>query len=316
MLFIKYKIPDTYKEQLVKYIKALSLIFLMLESSFFLKNKEIILPEMAALSIGSFIYLKDDWRRKPWHLFYLPSITAIIGFGINVLDISMLMKLIISLLLVLTVLKIANNFLAPALATGLLPIITNCTSWEFLASIFFFTFILGFSIFINRKNNTVNITNKSSSTKSSHLIIYLIITIVWFIFCDVYNHMEMAAIPPIIVIAFENMTKASYTITALIIQIFAMSVASMIGFNCYDFFNHHIIISAAASFILITFFLHLINLKLPPAYAIAILPMILHKQTPVYFTTRILIMSLTLFTVIYIIKKIIKAYQLKKININ
>ncbi|MEJ5103980.1 hypothetical protein [Chryseobacterium sp. MYb328] len=121
MLFIKYKIPDTYKEQLVKYIKALSLIFLMLGSSFFLKNKEIILPEMAALSIGSFIYLKDDWRRKPWHLFYLPSITAIIGFGINVLDISMLMKLIISLLLVLTVLKIANNFLAPALATGLLP---------------------------------------------------------------------------------------------------------------------------------------------------------------------------------------------------
>ncbi|REC47529.1 HPP family protein [Chryseobacterium pennipullorum] len=309
MLFTKYKIPDTYKEYVTKHVKAFSLIFLMLGTSFFVKSREIILPEMAALSIGSFIYLKDDWRRKPLHLFYLPSITAIIGFGINMLDISMVMKLIISLILVLAVLKIAENFLAPAIATGLLPIITNCSSWEFLASIFFFTFILGFSIFINKKNNPVNSINKSSAGKSIHLFTYLFITIVWFIICDMYEHMEMAAIPPIIVIAFENMTKTSYTITTLVTQIVAMSIASMIGFYCYNFFNQHIIISGAASFTLITLVLYTLKVKLPPAYAMAILPMILDRQTPVYFTTRTLIMSLTLFTLIYISKRLIENYS-------
>jgi hypothetical protein len=60
-----------------------ALIFLMIGTSIMVNNKEVILPEMAALAIGCLIQQYPAWLAKPFHIFILPSINAVGGFLIN-----------------------------------------------------------------------------------------------------------------------------------------------------------------------------------------------------------------------------------------
>lgn len=67
------------RSQIKFYTVAYGLILLMTAAVFSFKDKEIILPELAALSIGCFIY-KKSMDCQALHLFLLPSVTASIGF--------------------------------------------------------------------------------------------------------------------------------------------------------------------------------------------------------------------------------------------
>lgn len=94
----------TSQYQIKFYTIAYGLILLMTAAAFHFKDKEIILPELAALSIGCFIYKKNTWTAKPLHLFLLPSITAFIGFFINQLEINMAAKIVVIMIVMLAVL--------------------------------------------------------------------------------------------------------------------------------------------------------------------------------------------------------------------
>ena len=115
--------------QIKFYITAYSLILLMAAAAFTFQEKEIILPELAALSVGCFLYKKNTWTSKPMHLFLLPVATAFIGFFINQLEINITVKIILVLVVMFILLHLVKSTLAPALATGLLPIVTNCDSY-------------------------------------------------------------------------------------------------------------------------------------------------------------------------------------------
>ena len=118
----------------------------MIATAILFKDKEIILPEIAALSVGIITFRENKWIQRPIHIFLLPSITAILGFGINFLPIILSLKLVLVLIGMLVFLRIFKSQLAPALATGLLPIVTNAHSFLFLISIIFFVLLLYFAI--------------------------------------------------------------------------------------------------------------------------------------------------------------------------
>lgn len=90
-----------------------------------LKDNEIVLPEIAAMAIAMWVYREAGWIRQPSKIFLVPSITAIIGFAINQLPIDYLSKVILTLVLIMIFLRIIQSSLAPAIATGLLPLVMN-----------------------------------------------------------------------------------------------------------------------------------------------------------------------------------------------
>lgn len=284
--------------------KMLSYIFIlsMISVSLFLSDKEIILPEMAALAVGCIIYEHPVWISKPLHIFLLPSLTAICGFLINRLDITMAEKLIAILIVMLLVLRIFKSSLAPALATGLLPIITNCTSFSFIASILVFTLILALGLFFkpeaSREKKGIVIENQNRNT-----LLYLVFISSWILFCSHFGWLFMAAIPPIIVVGYESVHKKEYTFDVFYKQIICLFLAAFIGAQTLYFIDNLIIV-AFVDILLVSLVLRLFQFKMPPVYAMALLPMVLHNFSHNYFYFQVLLVSIVILSTVYFYKKI------------
>ncbi len=78
------------KETIISYIIGITFIIGMITASVMLKDHETILPEVAAMAIGMWVYREAGWIRQPSKIFLAPSITAAIGFAVNQLDIAYL----------------------------------------------------------------------------------------------------------------------------------------------------------------------------------------------------------------------------------
>ncbi|MGN5956337.1 hypothetical protein ACP6L2_17135 [Sphingobacterium lactis] len=302
MKYLKEKTSGFIKEQrgFIRYGKGAAMVLFMVFTAYFFDDREIILPELAALSIGCLVYMNSEWRAKPWDLFKLPTATAIAGFFINMLALPLLVKLIIAIAFTITLLFLAKNFLAPALATALLPIVTNCTSYLFLWSIVFFTLLLAISVLIRDGRSVKN--EHSFAVPKLGMMTYGIIILMWFSVCYWTGHIEMAAIPPVIVVGLENAHKSKYTIKTGMRQIVVLSIAALAG----SYFFSHIdypAISVLLSFFTVYSLLRLMKMNLPPAYAMSILPMVLHAVNPVDFSIRVFIMASVIFLSIYLMKK-------------
>ncbi|MGO1817678.1 MAG: hypothetical protein ACTHZ1_12215 [Sphingobacterium sp.] len=291
------------QEHFLQYSKGFILILSMVLLSLMVGNKEVILPELAALSIGTLVYMKKEWRTKPWDLFKLPTITATIGFFVNQFNIPVVGKLILTFLGMMIVLAAAKNFLAPALATGLLPVITNCSSWEFMLAIVVFTFILALCIHL-RRHKAILEPAEEEEVRSTDFFLYLSVIIGWFSICFYTGRMEMAAIPPVIVVALESMGSKQLSVGTWSKQVLTLTLSAFIGATAITFFADHILIGAALSILGVSLLLALFQFKLPPAFAMGLLPLVLPAQQPLIFTVNVLLMALAVLGSVYLLKNI------------
>lgn len=294
-----------------KTLLGFTLILFMLFISIHFGDKEIILPEMAALAVGCLIYQHPVWTAKPFHLFLLPSLTAIAGFLVNMLPLNMPEKLILILFIMALVLQIFKSALAPALATGLLPVITNSTSLSFIAAILGLTFILYFLIAVKSKTEKQAI---AFDHKTKDTLLYFGFISCWIVLCFQVDWMFMAAIPPVIVVGFESIHKKSFPFELVYKQIISLSVAAFIGTISLHYLDNLLLIGII-NIALVTLLLKVLQFKLPPAYAMSILPMVLHQYHFVFFPLQVLAMSILVLGSVYIYKNYnfpIKTYFAQK----
>lgn len=294
-------LSEERQKHLLQYSKGFILILSMVILSRMVGNKEVILPELAALSIGTMVYMKSGWRSRPWDLFKLPTITATIGFLVNQLSLPMVAKLVLTFLGMMAVLALAKNFLAPALATGLLPVITNCSSWEFMLAIVVFTLLLAVCIHI-RNDKTLSVPVEKEKVRRSDFFLYLSVVVSWFAVCYYTDRMEMAAIPPVIVVALESMGYQRLSARVYGKQVLILTLSAFIGASAITFFSDHIFIGAALSIFGVSLLLAVFQFKLPPAFAMGMLPLVLPSQHPVLFTANVFFMALLVLGSVYFIK--------------
>lgn len=284
--------------QIKFYIMAYGLILMMTAAAFSFNQKEIILPELAALSIGCFLYKKNTWTDKPMHLFLLPSTTAFIGYFINQLELDMAAKIVLVLMIMFMMLHFIKSNLAPALATGLLPIVTNCDSYIFLISILVFTGLLAVSAALFFRTENVEQMPKEESKPVLSIMVFLAVLIVWVIICYVADVMQMAAIPPIIVLGYESINKKMYSLTMMYKQVTALVLAAFIGSQTIYYLDNFLL-AAVLNFVGVSIILHLLKMKMPPVYGMVMLPMILPGYSHVYFAVNVAVTSLVLMGTIY-----------------
>ncbi|TCN55628.1 hypothetical protein D0809_16150 [Flavobacterium circumlabens] len=290
----------TSQYQIKFYTIAYGLILLMTAAAFHFKDKEIILPELAALSIGCFIYKKNTWTAKPLHLFLLPSITAFIGFFINQLEINMAAKIVVIMIVMLAVLYSIKSNLAPALATGLLPIVTNCNSYIFLISIVLAMGLLAIltAVFFKPEVSGAAVVEEPKSILA--ILVFLAVLIVWVIICSVLGTMQIAALPPVIVMGYELIDKKMYSFTMLYKQVAALMLAAFIGAQSFYFLDNFLL-AAFVNLIAVTIMLHYLKMKMPPVYAMAMLPMVLPSYSHVYFALSTGITAAVLLGTVYLL---------------
>jgi len=287
------------KESSVSYIFAFAFILLMIAVAVLFEDREIILPEVAALTVGIFTFREDKWIQRPFHIFLLPSITAILGFGINFLPILFSLKLLIVLIGMLLTLRLFKSQLAPALATGLLPIVTNAHSFLFLFAIFAFVLVLFCLIKILKIKP---IEDSVPIIYVSHNRWLLGICIIWFLIAYSLDYVYYSAIPPVIVIAFESLNHPSLKLNVRLKRILALTGASLIGCLTIQYLDN-LILAGLIDLLLVAVLLKVMNLRLPPAFAMVLLPMIMPKETILHLTLATFLMSTYFMIGIYIIQK-------------
>ena len=140
-------------------------------------------------------------------IFIAPSITAVIGFAVNQMDISYIGKVSLTLILMMLFLCVIQSNLAPSIATGLLPLVTNATEWSFVIAVFALTFILMIGVLIFKLNNGIE---RKVQMQYKYMTVFLILNFVWISLCWITGYEQLAVIPPILVVVYESLQKPMY----------------------------------------------------------------------------------------------------------
>lgn len=291
-----------------EYFLASAMLLLMGIFSIVTQDIEIILPELGALCVGCFIYKKSSWISNSRALFILPSITAFLGFGINMLSIKLEFKIALVLLLIFLLFYFSKNVLAPAIATGLLPIITNCHSIYFLISTVVFTLLLSFIVQIKYKTDD-KMPKEIVSFRT--FFAYFSIIIIWLSFCYYNNYTFMLAIPPVIVVGLEMISLAEIKLKPILIKAFLLVASAIIG-GFLTLYLTNLLLLLLVDFVAISLFLAIFKQKMAPAYAIAMLPILLENKSPFVFGIYVLIICSAIFGGAFLSKYVFNKYIAKR----
>jgi len=253
------------------YLIGFAFIIFMVASATVLNDMEIILPEIGALTAGTWIYQNGGWINQPVKIFLAPSGTAIIGFVINQLSITYAEKVLLGLLLMLVLLRVLHSNLAPSFATGLLPIIINATHWSFIVAILLFTLLLMCGVFLQ---GSYKQATPSDPIQNKHMVIFTIMAIIWVGAVWFFGFSQMAAIPPVMVVFFEVLQKPDYHWKMAAKHFVALVGAATIGVLVHMAIASWLL-SAIISLPLVFLLLQLLKIKLPAAFAFPLLALVL-----------------------------------------
>ncbi len=258
----------------MSYTGAFLFIMLMVVMAWSYSDNEIILPEIAAMAVALFAFREQSWMKQPSKIFILPSLTAIIGYGINYLEVSYLMKLVLVLSLMLLLMRMFTYSLAPAFATGFLPIVTNAKSLSFIASILITTFLLMAIVWILKLNKTAE---RKSSVSNRKMVVYFFIMTLWMLIARLCGHEQLAIIPPIAVVVYESLHMKMYNIKIAVKQTAILFISASIGVIIYIYLENHII-AAILDLLCMMVLLKLFKMKVPAVYAFPFLAFVLPKD--------------------------------------
>lgn len=245
------------------YVMAFLFILLMVVAAYGLNDREIILPEMVAMAVGLWVYRDKQWLNQPDKIFILPSLTAVIGFCINLMPISYLLKLVLVLCTMLLVMRMFNYILPPALATGFLPIVTQAYELSFLISIFATSFILMLGVVLFKLNQGIE---RKGNFDRRKIGVYASITLLGFALAAIFKVEAMALIPPITVVVYESLNMMMYSLKMCLKQIAVLTLSISMAV-LMQFWIQDGIILTLIYMPLMFLLLKLFDMRIPAVYA-------------------------------------------------
>ncbi|MGF9909004.1 hypothetical protein [Brevibacillus porteri] len=286
-------------ETILSYIIAIALILLMVAASVILDDPEVILPEIAAMAIGIWVYREPGWIRQPSKIFVAPSITAAIGFAINQVDLPYLGKVSITLVLMMLFLRIIQSNFGPSLATGLLPLVTNAVEWSFMISVVMLSFIIMLGVLTFKLNGGLE---KKVKIPYQYMLVFLILIFVWIGLCWMAGYPQLAVIPPILVVVYESLHKPMFNGKMAFKLGMVLTISATVGTLLYFAIDSWVIVTLL-DMILMLVLLRIVGMRVPAAYAFPLLPFVFPDEMVVMLPVGALVASTFLFGSVLLYKK-------------
>ncbi|HDR3888320.1 TPA: HPP family protein [Bacillus cereus] len=287
------------KETIISYSIAILFILAMVAAGVLLDDPEVILPEIAAMAIALWAYRELGWLRQPEKIFIAPSITAVIGFAVNQMDISYIGKVSLTLILMMLFLRVIQSNLAPSIATGLLPLVTNATEWSFVISVFILTFILMLGVLIFKLNNGLK---RKVKIQYKYMVVFLILNFVWISLCWITGYEQLAVIPPILVVVYESLQKPMYNEKMACKQILVLTTSATVGTLLYFAIDSWMLVTLL-NMILMLILLKIVGIRIPAAYAFPLLPLVFPDEMIKMLPVGSFIAGVFLFGAVLLYKK-------------
>ncbi|WP_313576020.1 hypothetical protein [Brevundimonas sp.] len=254
----------------LSYAAAFAFIIAMTAVAQLLNDREIILPEIAAMAVALWAWRDQAWMRRPEAIFLWPSLTALGGFAVNLLAVPFTAKLAILLVGMLGLFLIFRYSLPPALATGFLPIVTNAVELSFLISISVTTLVLMLGVIMFRLRTPAE---RSAPLNRSAMTAYLLISGAGIVLAAVAGYPQLGLIPPVTVVVYESLHMKMYSARMALKQTAVLTLSAVIGAVLFQALHSWPLIAAldmAAVFLL----LRLFKMRMPAAYAFPLLPFV------------------------------------------
>ncbi len=251
----------------LSYFFAFAFIVAMVAAASFWSDREIVLPEIAAMAIALWVYREQSWMRHPEKIFLWPSATALLGFGINLLAIPLALKLVLVLAGMVLFFWLCRYSLAPALATGFLPVVTNATEPSFIAAIMLTSLLLMLAVVLARLRTSAE---RTAPIQVRLMAVYAAIVLAGIGIAGALGHIHFAVLPPVAVVVYESLHMKMYGWRMLLKQTAVLTLSAAIGVALFLLIDHWVAV-AILDMALMWLLLKLFKMRMPAVYAFPLL---------------------------------------------
>ena len=287
------------RSRLAAEIGALVYIAIVAQVAFATGAVYVMFPELGALSHDVLTRPRGSWARAPVALVVTPILTAIIGIIVTRTLLYGFFSVMLTVGGALIVIAAMRSPIAPAISAGLLPLVLGVKSWWYPPGILFGTTLLaalsiGWSYLdsgrlLARRNrepaageDAVNNMLESAPSGSRWLWALLLFVAIAMVAVDLTG-LRFILFPPLVVIAYEmlghpNICPWARRPLSLPIACFLTAAGGLI---CLRAFGANAG-AAAAAMVWGIVVLRSFDLHIPPALAIALLPLVMDHPTIFY----------------------------------
>lgn len=275
------------RNKLIRYSIAITVVLLMVGVAEWLGEKEIVFPEMVALSVGAWIIDKRVWRVKRWQMVLLMSLGAVVGICIvRYSSFPIYVNLTMAFMFAGVCLLCSRATLIPLISACMLPVLLHTDTWVYPLSVCLLSCILvlgqkGMERCSYRKEikhipSEKNWKRDSLRWLALSVFVFLISTL------SFYGGYRYLVIPPLVVTFAEIVnSKAGFRSRPVQLLLF-MIAASLLGtgFQIIGYYYFHLPETLVALCILISLFaiFEWTGKYFAPAGALAFIPLIVPRE--------------------------------------
>lgn len=273
--------------KLIRYSIAILAILLMVGVAEWMGEREIVFPEMVALSVGAWIIDKRVWRVKRWQMVVLMSLGAVVGVCIvRYSSFPVYINLTMAFMFAGICLLCSRATLIPLISACMLPVLLHTDTWIYPLSVFLLSCILvvgqkGMEKYSFRKE-IEHIPSENNWKRDSLRWLSLSVFVFLISVLAFYGGYRYLMIPPLIVTFAEIVnSKAGFRSRPVQLLLFMMAASLLgTGFQIIGYYYFHLPETVVALCILISLFaiFEWTGKYFAPAGALAFIPLIVPRE--------------------------------------
>ncbi len=281
-----------------RYIFGIFMALIMVLVAEFSGEKEIIFPEICALTIGAWISEQQPWKTNKRRIFFLMSIAALFGVLIvRYINIPLIFQVCLCFGFTGFILTLCKTNFIPIISACILPVYLRTESWTYPISVTIMALIIIIAQWLMEKfhmrpvNKFIpcefNIKNQIIKW-SKLLVVFGLIALIPF-----KTHQIYFLAPPLIVMFTElanpnsPVRKKPHYIVGLMTFSTLIGCILRIGLNIY--LGLPLSICTAIACIILFIALNRLKINFPPSGAILLIPMILDKNLLYIFPLEVFV---------------------------
>ncbi len=275
----------------------------MVGASVLFRNKEIIFPEITALTIGSLITPRRIWRVSNTRMIFLIGICAVLGVCIvKYVPGNLWIQIMLAFCIAQFILSFSKTTMAPLISALVLPVVLQTDTWIYPVSAVVMTTLIVLSqqmlVYIGVRNTEIFYPAPYPKKKDLRDIGVRIIvaSVLTFVFLSI--GWKFSVSPPLLVL-FQELSNRNFKARKMPGKTIAILTAcAAIGAFGRLILTENMGISLMITAVLVSVgvlvVMRIIDMFLPPAGALAILPMLISADKLVLYPLQILIGSVVL----------------------
>lgn len=275
------------KHKIIRYAIAMAVLTLMVGIAEYSGEKEIIFPEMAALTIGLWISNKRVWRIKDWQILVLMTVASIFGLLISLYSpLHLILNILLAFVIAGVIIVLSRSTLYPLISALILPVLLHTTSWIYPIAVFIMACILLIGKSIMQRTRILDKFEYEPSRyplKSTVFVwLSMAVALLFMTALGYYTGVIYIIIPPLIVSFVEFVNAKAGFRNRPVLTVLLLFLGAVIGsiFQLVGYYYLHTPMVVVAVLILFTMFalFEWLGKFFAPAGAIAIIPLLIPQE--------------------------------------